>query len=259
MRSAAVPGFLPSRHGFGFVNRWPAGPAFEWRARYLRIGIGEVAEGLCGGMCFAAADRFLRDETPPPDVEPPAAGTLLFDEIARRQLESLELGVTPLRFWWAAARRRFARWTATDQVREWRSIRAHIDAGRPAMLGLVRSAAVNPFSLTTNHQVLGYAYEAGPARATIRIYDPNHPGRDDVSIELRIGGIATDLGAMATDLGANATDLGAMATDLDAAATGDPGSATAGSTARAPVSLGQSTGEPLLALLRLPYRPAPAR
>jgi hypothetical protein len=229
MRTAAVAGFLPSRNGFGFVNRWPPGPAFELRARYLRVGIGEVAEGLCGGMCFAAADRFLRGEAPPHDPAPPPAGSPLFDEIAHRQLDSLELGTTPFRFWWAAARRRSGRWSAADQVREWRAIRADIDAGRPAMLGLVRSAAINPFALTTNHQVLGYAYEAGPARATIRIYDPNHPGDDDVSIDLRIGGIA---------------ETGAP-----------PGSPDAGG----PVSLGQSTGEPLLALLRLPYRPVPAR
>ena len=237
MRSAAVAGFLPSTSGFAFQNRWPAGPAFELRARYLRIGIGEVAEGLCGGMCFTAADRFLRGEAPPRDAVPPPAGSPLFDEIARRQLDSLELGVTPLRFWWTAARRRMDRWTAGDQVREWRAVRADIDGGRPAMLGLVRSAAVNPFSLTTNHQVLGYAYEAGPARATIRIYDPNHPGRDDVSIGLWIRGITTP--------------------DAEGAA-GNAETATGGSTASEPVSLVQSTGEPLLALLRLPYRPTVA-
>ncbi|MEW5992695.1 MAG: hypothetical protein AB1736_15310 [Chloroflexota bacterium] len=219
MRQGSVSGFAPSCHGFGFVNRWPSGPAFEWRARYLRVGIGDVAEGLCGGMCFATADRFLRGEPPPADVEPPAAGSSLFREIARRQLDSLELGIVPLRFWWVAARVRTGRWPAAEQVREWRSIRGDLDAGRPAMLGLVRSAAVNPFSLTKNHQVLGYGYEAGRDRATIRIYDPNHPGRDDVTLDLRVDG-----------------DRG-------------------GSGGRV-VSLGQSSGEPLLALLRLPFRPA---
>jgi len=235
MRTGVVAGFLPSTSGFAFLNRWPAGPAFELRARYVRLGIGEVAEGLCGGMCFAAADRFLRGETPPADTSPPPAGSALFEEIAHRQLDSLELGLTPLRFWLAAARLRAGRWTPGDQVREWRAIRADIDAGRPASLGLVRSAAVNPFSLTTNHQVLGFAYEAGPAQATIRVYDPNHPRRDDVVLTLRLGGVAG----------------GATAGDEDGAA--EPTPRDAGG----PFSLEQTTGEPLRALLRLPYRPAP--
>ncbi|MCI0584559.1 MAG: hypothetical protein L0227_17000 [Chloroflexi bacterium] len=239
MRTGVVAGFLPSTSGFAFLNRWPAGPAFELQARYVRIGIGEVAEGLCGGMCFAAADRFLRGEPPPTDSSPPSAGSALFEEIAHRQLDSLELGLTPMRFWLAAARLRAGRWTQRDQVREWRAIRADIDAGRPASLGLVRSAAVNPFSLTTNHQVLGFAYEAGPAVATIRVYDPNHPGRDDVALTLRLGGVAGGVTG------------GVAAGDGDGAAEPAPGE-TVG-----PFNLGQTTGEPLRALLRLPYRPAP--
>ena len=223
MRSRSVAGFLPSRHGFRFANRWPAGPAFEWRLRYLRIGIGEVGEGLCGGMCFGTADRFLRGEPAPEVATAPEPGTDLFREIARRQLDSLELGLVPLRFWAAAARVRTGRWTVHDQVREWRSARADIDAGLPAMLGLVRSAAVNPFSLTHNHQVLAFAYEADAGSATIKVYDPNYPGRDDVELRLRIGGVA------------------------------EPDAAT-GSSTPAPISLEQRTGEPLLALLRLPYR-----
>lgn len=228
MRSGEVPGFLPSRHGFAFQNRWPAGPAFELRIRYLRIGIGEVAEGLCAGMCFAAADRFARGETPPPDTAPPARGTPLFHEIARRQLDSLHwLVVAPTRFWWTAVRLRLHTWTVRDQVRQWLAIRRELDAGWPAMLGLVRSAAVNPFSLTVNHAVLGFAYEAGPDEATIRVYDPNHPGRDDVAIRLSIGSGAARPGAPASGMPA--------------------------------VSLEQTTGEPLLALLHLPYRPASRR
>ncbi|HSO28869.1 MAG TPA: hypothetical protein VLS28_03130 [Candidatus Sulfomarinibacteraceae bacterium] len=213
MRSNEVPGFLPSRHGFAFPNRWPTGPAFEWRVGYLRIGIGEVSDGLCGGMCFAAADGFLRGGAPPTDAVPPVFGTPLFGEIARRQLDSLELGLVPLRFWWASARLRTGRWTGRDQAREWRAIRAELDGGRPAMVGLVRAATANPLALTANHQVLAFAYEAGPVDATIRIYDPNHPGRDDVTIRLHVAGRS--------------------------------------------VTAGQSTGEPLLGVLSLPYRPAP--
>lgn len=213
MRSGVVPGFLPSRHGFAFPNRWPAGPAFEWQVGYLRIGIGEVSDGLCGGMCFAAADRFLRVEPPPPDTGPPARGTPLFHEIAYRQLDSLELGIVPYRFWLTSARIWAGGWTGHDQVREWRAIRAELDAGRPAMVGLVRSATANPLTLTANHQVLAFAYEAGPVNATIRIYDPNHPGRDDVAIRLHVAGRS--------------------------------------------VTAGQTTGEPLLGMLSLPYRSSP--
>jgi hypothetical protein len=218
MRSAALAGFLPSTAGFRFVNRWPAGPAFELRAPYLRLGIGEVADGLCGGMCYAAADRFLAGAPVPPDVDAPPAGSALFEEIARRQLDSLHfLAVVPARFWATAARVASHAWSAADQVREWRALCADIDAGRPAMAGLVRSANVNPFALAHNHQVLGYAYEASAGEARLRIYDPNHPLDDEVALVIRRG----------------ATPDGKPAFSLE-----------------------QTTGEPLLALLRLPYRPA---
>ena len=215
MRSNALPGFLPSTAGFQFANRWPAGPAFELNARYVRLGIGEVAEGLCGGMCFVAADRYLRDEPIPPDPSPPVAGSPLFREIARRQLDSLDhLVRVPARFWLAAARVAAGRWSAADQVRAWRALCADIDAGRPAMAGLVRSASVNPLGLTANHQVLGFGYEVTGDLGRLRIYDPNHPGDDGVSLVIR---------------------------RVDEHA------------GRSAVSLKQTTGEPLRALLRLPY------
>ena len=219
MRSAALAGFLPSTAGFRFVNRWPAGPAFEFKAtRYLRLGIGEVADGLCAGMCYAAADRFLRGEAPPADAEAPLEGSALFSEIARRQLDSLHyLGVVPLRFWLTAARVATGRWSAAGQVREWRALCADIDAGRPAMAGLVRSSNLNPFALAHNHQVLGFAYEATAREGRLRMYDPNHPLDDEVALVIRRG---------------------------------------AGPARTPDFSLEQTTGEPLLALLRLPYRPA---
>jgi hypothetical protein len=221
MRARALPGFLPSTHGFRFANRWPPGPAFELRAPYLRIGIGEVSDGLCGGMCFAAADRYLAGGPIPSDPAVPGPDAALFHEIARRQLDSLErLVVVPARFWAAAARVAVGRWTARMQVGQWRALCADLDAGRPAMAGLVRSAALSPLGLAANHQVLGYAYETSPEQGVLRIYDPNHPGRDDVELRVRRSG---------------------------------PQGGPAG------LSLEQSTGEPLLALLRLPYRPAQPR
>ena len=58
---------------------------------------------------------------------------------------------------------------------------------RPAAeVGLVRHHGWNPFHLTKDHQVLAYGYETeGPSGpTTIRLYDPNWPNRDDVSLRL---------------------------------------------------------------------------
>ena len=225
MRTNALPGFKPSIHGFRFANRWPAGPAFEMRAGYVRIGIGEVSEGLCGGMCFAVADRYLSHEPAPADPVAPGPGTPLFREIVRRQLVSFDRwGLVPARFWLTLLRLAVGRWTGAAQVAEWRRVCSDIDAGRPAMVGLIRSGRINPFGLTTNHQVLAYAYQASALSGTLRIYDPNHPGVDDVEIRIR------------------------RADEADAA--GQPHQPRRNPT----FTLQQSTGEPLLALLRLPYR-----
>ena len=67
---------------------------------------------------------------------------------------------------------------------EWPRIRADIDAGRLAMVGLVRHTGLNPFHLTQSHQVLAFAYEVAGDAVTIRIYDPNWPGRDDVTVTI---------------------------------------------------------------------------
>ena len=135
-------------------------------------------------MAYAARDRFERDEEPPPDPTPPRPGMPLFREIVDRQLASfgrLLLSV-PIRFWLAAARgeRRLVRETVQ---RAWPAIRAEIDAGRPAMVGLVRLATWNPLA-PLGHQVVGFRYDETPDRVVIGVYDPNHPANDDVEIVL---------------------------------------------------------------------------
>ena len=50
------------------------------------------------------------------------------------------------------------------------------------MVGLVRHSGLNPFHLTQSHQVLAYAYDVEGDAVTLRIYDPNWPGRDDVNV-----------------------------------------------------------------------------
>jgi len=111
--------------------------------------------------------------------------------------------------------------------REWPRIRAEIDAGLPCVVGLIRVSGSSPWLLSRNHQVLAWAYsaesdegEARGGRATIRlrVYDPNHPGDDDVALLAEVG-------------------------------------ADDGRPARERIDLRQSTGEPLLGWFRQPYPP----
>jgi hypothetical protein len=210
----AVPGFLPSRHGFRFANSWPPGPARTIRLGRWRIPIGNTARGLCGGMVFAARDRFERGEDGSRETEPPARGTPLFEEIVDRQLASFFFLVVPFRFWRAAAGSARARNRETADV-AWPAIRAEIDAGRPAMIGLIRLATWNPLA-PLGHQVVGFRYDETAASITLGVYDPNHPGDDTVEIRIH-----------------HAANSG--------------------------VELSQSTGEPLIGLLGLPYVPALGR
>ena len=211
MASNAVPGFLPSRNGFRFANRWPSGPARTRQLGLVNLGIGDVGRGLCGGMAFAARDRFERGEVAPADEVAPPAGSALFREIVDRQFDSFgRLFEVPLRFMVAAL--------ATDDRRRrestrgaWPAIRADIDAGAPAMVGLVRRRGLYALARDFGHQVVAYRYDVTPDRVAIGIYDPNHPGDDTVEVGFE---------------------------------------RTAGGGLR----LWQSTGEPLLGLLHLPWR-----
>ena len=182
--SNAVPGFIPSTHGLRFANRWPSGPTIRFGPLDPRvIGIGDAASGLCGGMAWFVREWFETGRSIPTDAACPANGSTLFTAIVRRQVRSLDWMRVPLRFWLAARMdpRRLAERTLEDVVP---SLRASIDAGRLPMVGLIRHHGWNPMELDRDHQVLAYAYTADPASGstTFRLYDPNHPGRDDISI-----------------------------------------------------------------------------
>jgi hypothetical protein len=182
----AVPGFQPSRHGLHFANRWPSGPTVRLGALDARrVGVGDASAGLCGGMAFTVRDLWEHGLEPPPDTEPPPNGSPRFIAIVRRQVHSLDWLRLPLRFWINAMRP-----DLPERVRdvEWPRIRAEIDAGRLAQVGLVRATGINPKALTQNHQVLAYGYEATDAVVVLRIYDPNWPDRDDVLLQMSLAG-----------------------------------------------------------------------
>jgi hypothetical protein len=186
--------FLPSRDGFAFTNSWPAAPAVSVPTPFGSVGIGNAALGLCGGMVFAALDYWHARAAPP--VPQPAPGTPLFRFIVKRLVDSWHVpaGVAEYYQWMnlpdadtsfsvlgrKLVSQRGLPWRTIEQ--QWPQVKASIDTGQPAALGLVTVASANPGMLGHNHQVLAYAYQlAGPA-VTLRVYDPNTGPADAVHI-----------------------------------------------------------------------------
>ena len=191
---SAVPGFLPSTHGLHFANRFPPGPTVRLGPFDPRwFGIGDASAGLCGGMAWYVRERFERGLPIPADTEAPANGSPLFQALVRAQVQSLEWMRTPLIFWWIGAHDP-AGTARRSRDREWPRIRATIDVGYLAMVGLIRHQGLNPFRLTESHQVLAYAAEGNGEAVSIRMYDPNWPDRDDISIVADADGIRQSSG-----------------------------------------------------------------
>ncbi len=223
-----VPNFLPSTASLRFGNSWPHQPDLHLDiAGQLSIGIGDAANGLCGGMAFVTADHHRAGVPIWTDETAPAEGSTHFKTLVRRQLDSFDLGLLPFRFLafqafrpdtptpWSERLGIAGRLEVTARD-EWPRVRARLDAGELVNLGLVRTTSADPRRLTSNHQVLAYGYTIDDDGAvSIAVYDPNHPLDD--SIELRL--------TLAAD--------GSLS------------------------GLSQSTGEPLFAFFRYPYKPKP--
>lgn len=203
MTSVRVPGFLPSTAGFHFANAFPHVPMREIRLEGVAtLSIGDAANGLCGGMSSTVADLFDADVAPPADTHAPSDGPR-FESLVDRQIDSFAGGLVPLRFYtlmdpsrrdrepfWAPwlGRLGIDRHSRTYVMahEEWPSIRADLDVGHPVLLGLVRVVDRDPRRLGQNHQVLAFGYDLDGAALSLRIYDPNVPDRDDVTLRLDV-------------------------------------------------------------------------
>jgi len=146
-------------------------------------------------MSWYVRERFISGQAVPSDTEPPANGSPLFRALVRLQVKSLEWLRTPLGFWWIGAfgHDRIAR---RSREREWPRIRATIDAGLLAQVGLVRHKGLNPWNLTRSHQVVGYSYTIETDTIRLRLYDPNWPNRDDVAVVIEPGLIRQSTGEL---------------------------------------------------------------
>jgi hypothetical protein len=199
MPERTVPGFLPSTSGFRFPNSFPRVPVRRIGIPgVVSVPIGDASNGLCGGMVFVARDLFEASRPPPPETTPPAEGPL-FDHLVRRLFDSFQLPLGPARYlrlmspilpdgetWWSrlGVAPHGRAWVMVRE--EWPKVRADIDAGHPSPLGLVRVKSHDPFDLKVNHQVLAYGYTLDGSALTLRLYDPNRPGRDDVTLSLDV-------------------------------------------------------------------------
>jgi hypothetical protein len=182
---SAPPAFLPSRHGFAFANSWPAAPAISIRTPAGRLGIGNAALGLCGGMVFAAFDYWHAGRLPP--AVRPAPGTPLYRFVVRRLIESWHVpaGVAGYYRGMLSSDADLARRTIS---RQWPRIRALLDDGQPVPLALVTVDSASPLLLGRNHQVLAYGYEVHGPEVTLAVYDPNSGPDDGVVIRFSTAG-----------------------------------------------------------------------
>ena len=187
----SVAAFAPETNGFRFPNSFPTAPVITLPIPgWGPLPVGDVSNGLCGGMVFAARDFFESHQNLPIDANPPAPGSPLFEMIVRRLIDSFDLPDGPLRYFqwmnlpdedsWIGAG------VATLTRAEAAKLRHEVDRGRLACLGLVRSHSHDPSDLGKNHQVLAYGYALDEAnRLTTHLYDPNHPDGDTrVTIDL---------------------------------------------------------------------------
>ena len=188
MISVRIPNFKPSENGFPFGNSFPSGtPVVGIRTPFGRISIGDAAGGLCGGMVFGAMDFHAAAARSIPET----ASDEVVDYLTRRLLDSWSLPFGVLKYYdwqrrpgaskWIAGFRVIRGLTRLTTVREWPRIRAELDAGRFAPLGVVNSRGFGLRELPRNHQVLahGYDFDAASQRVTLHIYDPNFPGNDE--------------------------------------------------------------------------------
>jgi hypothetical protein len=186
--------FLPSDHGFAFLNSWPSQPALVLSTPFGRLTLGDASGGLCGGMVFAAFDYWHAGVTPP--GEQPDADHPLYPYIVRRLVDSwhLPVGVTQYYQWMNlpdgdSGFTVLGRRVVTDRGLAWRTIRVQwpqirndLDHGTPVALGVVTVASANPADLGQNHQILAFDYEISSDQVSLRVYDPNLGQRDDVEI-----------------------------------------------------------------------------
>jgi len=208
--------FLPSTHGFKFLNSFSGYFLPYSTPAFLSSGKVSSKYGLCGGMCAAVYDFTLAGRPIPPNADVPKQGTRLQRYLFQRQMDSLGgLGQEIVKV---------AQWTSLPDDTpvgimrrtkdEFNQFRRKLDEKNPVMLALIYEHATSLGELSrlifNNHQVLAYDYQQDASGELIlNIYDPNLPGRDDVVIQSEpvLLGEATSPAEPQTVIGLKSTQL----------------------------------------------------
>lgn len=188
-------GFLPSRSGLGFPNRFAPTPLLRWSVpswwpRWWagrEVAIGDASRGLCGGMTATARDLYEAGLSAPRLVAP-REGDPLYSWLVRRSLVSFGLPLGPLQYYVRMLLRDGPGTLASTGIgawnrRAWKAIEGDLQAGRPCPIGLVQVRSANPWRLGENHQVLVWGAQLSGDVVRMQIYDPNVPDDDDQVVE----------------------------------------------------------------------------
>lgn len=177
--------FQPTVHGFNFRNSFSGYP-LPFEIPYLAQA--SASYGLCGGMSAAACDFYAAGRAIPATDTVPTKDTPLYDYLYQRQLATLgESGAYILKFlaWMALPDDNVHGTRSLTYHEEFPAVRRELDQGRPVVIGLVYINSRESLQVWENHQVVAYSIgEPAEPRTSfaLRVYDPNLPQRDDVTI-----------------------------------------------------------------------------
>jgi hypothetical protein len=198
-------GFVPDRDGFQFGNYWPDTPYSlpPLRGSVLDFKYGNAANGLCGGMVFAARDYFEAGRSiPATRTAPFGERDPLFLYLVDRQFATFSVDSVALMLKLmnpaypdedenVLAALGLASGRASVMANEeWPLIRADIEAGRPSPMVLITVKSALPWDLGKCHQVLAYAYDVHGDEILLRVYDPNQPRINGVYLRFNIRTVA---------------------------------------------------------------------
>jgi hypothetical protein len=161
--------FMPSRHGFPFVNHYAGIPTIA-----TPFGtVNGVDYGLCGGMAFAARDHWILDKNAPGNATTPQSG-VVFDYMWRRLVDSLTIDFSSNLFRFNDLQQKTTTALNASNVTETVLIKSALASG-PVPVGLIIPSATGP--IWANHQVLAIGWFVDPAtgNTVVKLYDPNHP------------------------------------------------------------------------------------